>query len=401
METNMMQAPVDTASQSSTSVSTKPLVVSLVTRESEFSALRDEWNELARRSPGASVFQRHEWVSAWLHAEQGRAQLFILLVRCGGELRGIAPLCIKPSQSDLPGIRVLQFLGTPAADYLDLLLDGEDRQVIVALVDTIMDARHRWDAWWLCHLVAGSTNSGRLLEELARRGIASREVKRQIAPYLELPEDPKRVAESLPKGVRYDLRKGLERLAETGEVNYEVIRTREMALKVLPEFVEVLRQREIDAERPSTREAREWFARYFAALLKGPAFDLVHFSRMSAGKVAVAYHFGFKYKGRLYWYKPTFDPTFAKAQPGKLLIKTIIESAVEEHIFEFDFLLGHEPYKFQWTKSTRSLVDELVFSQTMRSRSARLWLIELKPALKNSKRLRAAVQWLRAKKGSK
>lgn len=396
----MTAVPTEISIEDSRTPAVERLRVSLITQEQDFAPLREEWNVLVGKSAGSSIFQRHEWISAWWEAQQAGSRLFIVIVRRAEKLRAVAPLCIKQSEAGLPGIRMLQFLGAPAADYTDILLSSTDLLLASTLVDAILAERKHWDAWSLSHVPTDSPNGILLKEELGRRGVTLHEGQQNIAPWLAIPEDPKSVAKSLPKGVRYDLRKGTERLSETGKVAYEVIRDPQMAKQLLPDFFRMLYQREVDAGRPASRRAREWFVRYFSALMNGPAFELVHFSRLSANGVAVAYHIGFKYEGRLYWYKPTFNPSFAKSQPGKLLIQAIIESAVEEKITEFDFLLGDEPYKFQWTKTARTVADALVFTGTLRSRLSKLWLVDLKPAMKKSDHMRALVAWFRPRRGN-
>lgn len=376
-------------------ISGSALQTSLITAHQEFLDLQEEWNALAAESAVDTVFQRHEWVSAWWGAQGERSRLFVIVVRQGSELAAIAPLCIMERQQVFFRFRHLQFLGAPAADYADFLVRGDRQACIAAILDEIFRHQRLWDVLELNHLRTDSPNGFVLRDELGRRSAVFSEAPHLVAPYLPLPPDPERVFSKLPKNARYDLRRGIQKLSERGVVSYEVLRDHRAAMEALPAFLETLYRRELDAGRAAPRAARDWFHRYFTQLLNGPARALVHFSRLSMDNHAVAYHFGFQYGNRLYWYKPTFNPDYSECSPGKLLIQFAIESAVPEGVTELDFLLGHEPYKFQWTKSMREVTDLMVFSSSWQSRAARRWYLGVKPAVKASRWFAAIWQWVR------
>jgi CelD/BcsL family acetyltransferase involved in cellulose biosynthesis len=376
-------------------ISGSALQTSLITRHQEFLDLREEWNALAAESGVDTVFQRHEWVSAWWQARDSRSRLFVIVVRRGSELAAIAPLCIVERQQVLLRFRHLQFLGAPAADYADFLIRGDRHACLTAILDEIFSHQALWDVLELNHLPTDSPNCVVLRDELGRRCALFSEAPHLVAPYLPLPPDPERVFSKLPKCVRYDLRRGIQKLSERGVVSYEVLRDHRTAIEALPAFLETLHRRELSAGRAATRAARDWLHRYFAQLLNGPAHALVHFSRLSVDNHAVAYHFGFQYGNRLYWYKPSFNPDYSECSPGKLLIQSAIESAVPEGVTELDFLLGHEPYKFQWTKSIRKVTDLMVFSSRWQSRAAQRWYLDVKPALKASHWCATVWRWVR------
>src|SRR4051794_29373006 len=88
----------------------------------ELEALRKDWSELWERCPAAGPFQSAEWQTAW-RRRLGRGRLWVLAVRQGGRLCGLAPFCIGPYYG-LP-LRAVQLLGTGVSDSLDLLLEPE------------------------------------------------------------------------------------------------------------------------------------------------------------------------------------------------------------------------------------------------------------------------------------
>jgi CelD/BcsL family acetyltransferase involved in cellulose biosynthesis len=53
-------------------------------------------------------------------------------------------------------------------------------------------------------------------------------------------------------------------------------------------------------------------------------FDVVLFD-----EAPIAFHFGFEYQNKFYWYKPTFDVRYAKRSPGEVLMKFLLEDAID------------------------------------------------------------------------
>jgi lipopolysaccharide/colanic/teichoic acid biosynthesis glycosyltransferase len=364
-----------------------PLRASLITTREEFASVRAEWNALASESEGETVFQRHEWLSAWWSVQDAGAALFIIMLRRAQKIVTAAPLCfVAPGGGRL--LRRLQFMGVPIADYADFLVTGDRLRSIAAILDEIFLRRNLWDVLDLAHFRTDSPNFPVVRDELRRRGAAFAEAPRVASPYLPLRQDSETLFAKLPKAVRYDLRKGVQKLAERGLVNYEVLRDQGVAMEALPGFLEMAYRRESTAGRsPRSTSSKIRLLHFFSELISGPAWPLVHFSRMCAGGQAVAYHFGFRHGPRLYWCKPAFDPDYAGCSPGKLLIQFAIRSAVPEGVSELDFLLGSEPYKSQWTGLAREVTGLTVFGSSWRARAARLWYSRFGPAVTECRRV--------------
>jgi CelD/BcsL family acetyltransferase involved in cellulose biosynthesis len=78
------------------------------------------------------------------------------------------------------------------------------------------------------------------------------------------------------------------------------------------------------------------------------------FSVLLLDGVPVAMHFGFEYGGRITWYKPAFDVGYAEYSPGEVLMKHLLEYALERKVAELDFTIGAEPYKYRYANHTRA-----------------------------------------------
>ncbi len=57
--------------------------------------------------------------------------------------------------------------------------------------------------------------------------------------------------------------------------------------------------------------------------------------------------------GRFGWWVPAYDPDHSKHSPGRLLLEDLMKASYERGDVEFDFLIGEEPYKFQFATHNR------------------------------------------------
>src|SRR5689334_18118795 len=76
-----------------------------------------EWNDLWNRCPGATSFQRPEWVLSW--AQTFQPKLFVVEVRSGPDLVGLAPLFLYRSGEQ----HIFAPLAASVSDYLDWLIE--------------------------------------------------------------------------------------------------------------------------------------------------------------------------------------------------------------------------------------------------------------------------------------
>lgn len=74
---------------------------------------------------------------------------------------------------------------------------------------------------------------------------------------------------------------------------------------------------------------------------------------LSAGGTLIAVHIGMLSEGRFYSWIPSYDHTFGRYAPGRLLFHALLEDSVRSGHREFDFLIGDEPYKWGYATHAR------------------------------------------------
>lgn len=166
-----------------------------------------------------------------------------------------------------------------------------------------------------------------------------------LSPF-ERPED---FLPSLKTSLRGDLRRQERRINEVSELAYHVF-TGDMIEQALQELNPFL-----------VAHARRWPTAYKAPHLheniikRAMVSGLLHFSTLKIGGESAAWHLGFAFRNRYYYYLPAQDEKFDRLSPGKVLLLKCVEEAIINGLSIFDFLRGEDSYKAGWTDKTEQL----------------------------------------------
>jgi CelD/BcsL family acetyltransferase involved in cellulose biosynthesis len=303
-----------------------------------FASLEPEWWELWRRAPSATPFQSPAWlIPWWRHFHPG--ELFVVTVRRGGRLVGLAPFYIEDGAL---GRRLLP-VGISLSDYLDILLDPDEREEAGdALVNHFARQGARWDEWDLEELAPHAA----ALQLPVPPGCEEQLVRQSACPVLTVPHGQTAEA-AAPARQKRHLRLARNRAARRGEIVVEqgTPATASAILDLLFRLHQARWQSRgeagVLADGPVQRFQRDAIPGLMQA-----GFLRLYLMRIG-GEPAAAYH-GFVHKGQAYGYLTGFDPSYAFESPGLLLWAHAIEQAVAEGAREFHFLRGPEAYKYAW-----------------------------------------------------
>jgi CelD/BcsL family acetyltransferase involved in cellulose biosynthesis len=330
------------------------------------------WNRLLAQSEIKSVFLTWQWLSTWWECFGEGATLFAFAVERDGELIGIAPLVLRREH----GQRIVEFLGMGSSDYCDIIATAEDKPAVVrAVLDALLKRRDRWERVRLRYLPAHSSTA----DAFAALSLpAGWELLREVeatCPALSI-EASRPFAEScarkksLVRHARY-----FERLAP---LRFRHVLDPDEILDRLPDFIEQHRDRRFMAGDHSLFDDprhRRFYERMIPAMLEA---GLLRFGVLQWQDEVLAFHLGFFHDGVFTWYKPTFNVDWARYSPGEVLLKCLLEEALDGDVRVFDFTVGDEAFKerfanvknenlkLQIVRSTRRGPRERVHDDTKR-----------------------------------
>lgn len=310
------------------------------------------WEELLERCPDSTVFQTLPWHRAWWQAFGEGHGLCLILAHARTRLVGIAPMMIVREQRAIGKPRLdMHFIGSTnhASDYCDFITDPAYPHALDALVEEMAAAGCR--RYQLSHLPGGSPHRERLPSLLRAQGLMTFDQVQNDAPVRVLGD-----AETDRKAAnKTSLKRNKRHFEKLGELRFRRLQRTGEVLDCLGTFFEQHIARWSNTSSPSQfldPRQREFYRQLVHCL--HPRHWLT-FDMLTLDGAPLAFHVGFEYRRRFIWYKPTFDVGYAPKSPGQVLIKYLLETAIERRLEEFDFTVGSEGFKHRFANRVRRI----------------------------------------------
>jgi len=316
----------------------------LVTDFRRLEELASDWERLWESNTRAEVFQTFAWNRAWWRSFGHNFKLRSLVVFAGEEVVGIVPLVERDER--------IQFLGTPEADYADIIC--EERlavEVLTLALTTLLDSVPGWKE---CSFLNLSRHS-----RLARH---YREQPRAIRRCLHC-QPAGRLQTIILRNQREEVFKALlgkqhtrrlqNKLRKAGQLQFRHFETLGEAERYLPEFFRQHFRRHAAIGRESSfnsPEAREFIRALIEEL--GPSGQ-VRFGVLELDGRPLAWELGFEANGKFLLYQHTFDLDASHYTPGEVLLWYVLDYARQHISREVDFGRGDELYKDRFTNYSR------------------------------------------------
>lgn len=358
--------------------------VDLVSDKAAFLALEGDWNDAVERATMAYPFVRHEWVRMWWEAFGEGQQLNILVARHAGRVCAIAPLMFERAQMYGMPVRRLRFMQNDHTPRTDVIVADHANDSYRALWHAMLDGGPRWDVMQLSQL-PGDSRSRETFDRLATAaGRQTGTWASGAAPYLQISSTWEAFLSSLSSKFRGNLRNRLGRLSQLGEPVLEVL-----------DDPAAIRAGRADAQRledsgwkatEGTAIASDELVRHFYTLITERANQCpwLRLLFLTVGGRRIAASYAAVYGNRLFLLKTGYDPAFAKCSPFKMLTYFALQHAFEQGYSEFDFLGDTEPWKLEWTSTTRPHDWLFVFAGTPRGRLLHPLKFQVVPALRRT-----------------
>lgn len=341
---------------------------------------KDEWNALVERSETSTIFQTFEWHASWWKTFGDNGRLLVLLAEAGNELIGIAPLWLSEGSVFGQKQRVVQFIGAPVeSDYCDFIVDRAHPEVLPLILHWLAENDRRWDLLHLSDIPNTSTTLHVLPEFFKHR--------RYLTDVRMLYEAPTRIFGDQTEDRKVVKKKSLQRhfnyFRRNGQLEFKNCATVEEITGYLESFFHQHIQRWSLTETPSQFLDPQQRIFYKELVQAFGSSGWLLFSVVLFDQTPIAFHFGFEYGNRLIWYKPTFNTDYLKHSPGEVLIKFLLEYALERKVAEFDFTIGEEAFKYRFANHARQNYAVGVFRRPLPYYINRFWL-DTKALIKRS-----------------
>ncbi|MBU5615235.1 GNAT family N-acetyltransferase [Geomonas azotofigens] len=320
------------------------MLFELIDNENGLLDLGPEWEKLERKSP-AHLFQNHCLLADWYLSagKAGGAVPAVVVGREAGVLRAVFPACVIVKA----GVRILTWLGGFfIVDYGDVLFDPASS---IPVDDFVREALRLLKKEMGYHV--GYFQNMR--HDALAYPFFSRECRffrGDVAPFIDLEGGFEPYLDSLKrfrKKQKSDTLRQIKRLQEQGELVFSVVTgDTPRAGEVLEAFFEQKRWRfQVSGVHGVLfKPGYEDFYRQEAR--RNPS---LHLCCLTLNGEIIATHLGYLYKNRLYFVMPTYDHRYGKFSPGRVLTYYLVRHCFEQEVELFDFCIGPEEYKYEWT----------------------------------------------------
>jgi CelD/BcsL family acetyltransferase involved in cellulose biosynthesis len=346
-------------------------------------ALEREWNDAVTRARIPHPFLRHEWVRTWWDAFQTpAAHLYIQVVRAQGRVIAIAPLMRETVTMYGMRVRQVRFIHNDHTPRTDMIIAGDPEAAYEAIWQALRTGRERWDVLLLSQLERGSKTEDAFRAFAAREGLRTGTWRSSDSPYLAITGGWHTYLNSLPAKFRSNLRNRLSRLAKIGPVSLEVLTDR-ASIAAAADDAWRLESSGWKRDAGTSIASDPAVQRFYTSLIeRGTGAGWLELLFLKVGDRRIATSYGARFDNRLFLFKTGYDPEFATGAPFKTLTSLAIEDACRRGLSEVDFLGDAEPWKLEWTSTSRGHDWLYVFGKTIRAQllhSAKFqWLPELK-----------------------
>jgi CelD/BcsL family acetyltransferase involved in cellulose biosynthesis len=311
----------------------------------DMSTAREAWTRLVFSVRDTTPFQSWEWNFGLASFEDRRSRLRIVIAENSkGEVVGVAPFLIH--SNGLPGLSVLEFIGSRASDYLDLVALETYKESFIHHVLDWVERNTEWNILNFRNLRRES------VESICRNG--EFEVRPcGVCQYANLPttfsEYERKV---LQKRLRKTIHSHVKCLDGEKRLAFSTLRTDADVTNALDVFFELHQRRQRskgERGRFFSQRSRQVFREMSLALSQA---GYVRFGILWIDGKAAACSYNFRLRDREYLYAGGMEPSLAGYSPGSLLDHWMIKEAIKEGVRVYDFMGGNESYKSRWTNES-------------------------------------------------
>ena len=334
----------------------------------EFSALRDEWNDLLVRSDVETPFLRHEWLMTWWNHFAGDGRLCVLVGRTEGRLLLALPLMETVLRLGPFRLKALRSITNTHSFRSHLLLDS-DRQDALAGLWAYLRRRDGWHAVMITDVPLDAGPHEDLLKHVRENGglagVWHAFESASIVPEGTWAQHEQRLA----KSVRKRLRNQRNRLKRQGEVHLEVLTAPNDVAAALPEAFEIER-RSWKRDHGSAIACREDLVGFYTDLARLAAErGWMRLAFLRVGQARVAFEYAIEYNRVLHSIKIGYDAeNYRKFSVGRLLVMDSLARCFEQHLDEYDFVGPLTPAHAECKPRTRDIGWVFLYRKTLLAR---------------------------------
>lgn len=339
------------------------LAVETVRTREGMEALRDSWEDLLAKETAKSPFLSPDWFRCCLEDAEG-SELFLVAVRSGDRLVGIAPFRRYALAARFWTVRAVGFIRCRETPYADFVADGSRRKEVLDAILSHLHSieRSSWDLLVLGPWPQSSPNMQPVREWLGASRARWTEGTASLVPVVTMPGGWDAFMESRTYLFRKSRRGVLNRMKRLGNVEVECHRS-DAGGDLLRTVIDVS-ARSWKHEEGKALTSREESKRFFGVLTETAGrrgWLLVWILRLNGSPIAMEYNL--TENGIVYALRADFDQAHRQCSPGAYLEYHIFERLFSEGCRAYHAGPGSDAYKLRWAEDQSRNVTVTIFNR--------------------------------------
>jgi len=339
------------------------VTATVLTRETDFDAIAEEWDDLVSASCQHGVFfLRWHWNRVWwrMYAPP-HSELFLIACRDrSGQLVGLAPLYRHGrSVHGLFTVEQICFIGTgtklKVSEHLDIIARSGYHHLVGQEVAASIQRDTTWQRLWLWGIHANSP----VLPHFAKAfGNTATTASCDRLPYVATGSDWATVKLGFGSNLRTNIDRYIRRIQKDYKCQFHRVRTSGQLEEFMEAFVQLHQERWQSKGEPGSfalpnrktfmqETVREAFrcdrARLWTLFLDGQCVAVLQ---------------AFVDRGVVHYFQGGFKSGYDKHHLGSVMLALAVQDCVEtDDVDEFDFMGGGGAYKDHWTKTSHEALE--------------------------------------------
>jgi CelD/BcsL family acetyltransferase involved in cellulose biosynthesis len=351
--------------------------VDLISSDEAILAIRDEWEALSEKVSVPHFFATFSFISAaWKYYRRENDQLFVLAMRRGTTLVGIAPFRIEQIKiGNAPlirkmQIRIIRFIAEWGCGDKPLIVTIEQPEIIWERILQYLNKEYtRWDMLSL----AEQPEKSPVLNQRALGKIrySVREFQDYTSYYVSIHGTWEEYLVSRGKETRKKWNKTRKKLYDLPEgVYFDCIEDPASLPNALERYIR-LEQSGWKKDLGFTIGGNDNNKGFYEELLKNLAYKkMAEIWFLLSGTTDIAAAILYKHKSTIYGAQITFNQRYAEYSPGTITSTEILKTLFSTNCLEFDFLgySGEDKnnLKIKWSTGSRKTVTIQIYKKSLR-----------------------------------
>ncbi|PAQ16063.1 hypothetical protein CD798_03220 [Bacillaceae bacterium SAOS 7] len=309
----------------------------IITSLQQLESYRSNWTEILEENENDNPFIEYGWITTWWRYLSGDNQLFIIGVQHENEMIAFVPFMKKKGLL----LERIYFIGYGQANYMDMIVSDKWKETVIRFVlEELLEERGNI-IFHLHGLLTSKGTDNLLIQFLSEKGVPFH-LSKVVSPFANTNEIE--MEKYLKKRLKKDsLARKEKRLKKLGKVTFSTLTADQC--DAMFKLHQKRWKNKMDTSGFSKGPTKEFFEELVS--LKHEAFQTHIHALFFEGRL-IAFDYGLQCRGRHVFYMPAHDDDFGAFSPGKIILKELIRSCVENNISIVDLSIGFEPYKYDW-----------------------------------------------------